>query len=1026
MKTFLKIFAGFIILLTIIIVALNLYFTDDRLKGMILPEVRAITGSDVQVENMSLTFFRTFPQFGVELENFLLPTPEGDMLATVDDLVVGVELLPLIKSELSISELSINRPSISYHIYEDSTSNVDFLLALADEGSAEEEEGMAIDISRFTIREAELTYRDETTRSLFNLSELDADISLRFADLIESTVDAQLGSLSATIDETNYVSNLSLSLNQTSTLDLENEVLTLSEGVFSIRELALNLTGNISNWSSDAPSVDLQFSSSSDNFGELLRLAPPEYDEVLAGLETRGSMRLEGSVSGQLTEEDLPQFDLVIDVADGFLQNPDLSDAIEDIIIQVDISNDLATIRDFRARAGDNTVTATGTLERPLDDDGVFSVELDGDVDLGTLSRFYPIEEFGVDELAGIVEANANANGQMDQPEEATFSGIFKLTDGRIKYADVPRPIENIEADIEANQDRITINQSGLRAESNLFTMTGSVLNPLNENTRSVDLSANLNFDLATVKEFYPIDEDTLMMRGQLDAQIQLQGEPDPDQIEALLQSSTIELQDGYLSHSSVARPLEDITFVAEATGTRLTISNSRFRTGENALAMTGSVSNYLSEDPTFDLTFDGNALFDDISTYYPLEPWIQELTGNAVMNLNARGPAGDPTQIALNGSLEVSNVNAIGDSIPLPVTDLQGRLSATPEVMTLEQFSMNYGSSDFELEGSLRRYLGFLEESHNSEATMPNMTGNYRSRFLNMDEMIDWEEETDEEPLPINLPNLTADVTANIDSLVIFGLPITSITGSGRMNPDELILDESEASMFEGAATGTMIWKVPDPLRTNVQFNGSLTDLRAKAFFRDTGFMGSDSKFHEYISGLFSSEFEYYTELDETAAPDITTTDASGTFGLAEGRIEGHPIQQRLAQFLRADELNRMNLDEFTSTFAIKDTVMTLEDFSLTSDNIGMELEGTQHLVTDAINYKATLFLPERFKRGIATVISKEAAEALQREDGTLAVPVLITGTSEDPQVRPDTSVIQDILRDRAGDALRRIFGGN
>lgn len=1026
MKTFLKIFAGFIILLTIIIVALNLYFTDDRLKGMILPEVRAITGSDVQVENMSLTFFRTFPQFGVELENFLLPTPEGDMLATVDDLVVGVELLPLIKSELSISELSINRPSISYHIYEDSTSNVDFLLALADEGSAEEEEGMAIDISRFTIREAELTYRDETTRSLFNLSELDADISLRFADLIESTVDAQLGSLSATIDETNYVSNLSLSLNQTSTLDLENEVLTLSEGVFSIRELALNLTGNISNWSSDAPSVDLQFSSSSDNFGELLRLAPPEYDEVLAGLETRGSMRLEGSVSGQLTEEDLPQFDLVIDVADGFLQNPDLSDAIEDIIIQVDISNDLATIRDFRARAGDNTVTATGTLERPLDDDGVFSVELDGDVDLGTLSRFYPIEEFGVDELAGIVEANANANGQMDQPEEATFSGIFKLTDGRIKYADVPRPIENIEADIEANQDRITINQSGLRAESNLFTMTGSVLNPLNENTRSVDLSANLNFDLATVKEFYPIDEDTLMMRGQLDAQIQLQGEPDPDQIEALLQSSTIELQDGYLSHSSVARPLEDITFVAEATGTRLTISNSRFRTGENALAMTGSVSNYLSEDPTFDLTFDGNALFDDISTYYPLEPWIQELTGNAVMNLNARGPAGDPTQIALNGSLEVSNVNAIGDSIPLPVTDLQGRLSATPEVMTLEQFSMNYGSSDFELEGSLRRYLGFLEESHNSEATMPNMTGNYRSRFLNMDEMIDWEEETDEEPLPINLPNLTADVTANIDSLVIFGLPITSITGSGRMNPDELILDESEASMFEGDATGTMIWKVPDPLRTNVQFNGSLTDLRAKAFFRDTGFMGSDSKFHEYISGLFSSEFEYYTELDETAAPDITTTDASGTFGLAEGRIEGHPIQQRLAQFLRADELNRMNLDEFTSTFAIKDTVMTLEDFSLTSDNIGMELEGTQHLVTDAINYKATLFLPERFKRGIATVISKEAAEALQREDGTLAVPVLITGTSEDPQVRPDTSVIQDILRDRAGDALRRIFGGN
>lgn len=1032
MKTFLKILAGLIILLTIVIVALNIYFTDERLKNMILPEVRAVTGSEVQVEKMSLTFFRTFPQFGVELENFLLPTPEGDTLATVDDLLVGVELFQLFRSELSISKLTVNRPVISYHVYEDSTSNIDFLLALADDETAidDEEDGMAIDISQFTIRNAELTYRDETTRSLFSLSELDADISLRFADLIESTVDARLGSLSATIDETSYVSNLSLSLNQTSTIDLENEIVNLTQGVFSIRGLALNLTGNITDWSADAPSLDLQFSSSSDNFGELLRLAPPEFDDILAGLETRGSLRLEGSVSGQITEDEIPRFDLVIDVANGFVQNPDLPDAIEDIVLQVEVNNDLATIRDFRARAGDNTVTATGSVERPLDEDGIFSIELDGDVDLGTLSRFYPIDEFGVEELAGILEANANASGRLDQPEEAVFSGIFKLTEGRLKYAEVPRTIENIEADIEANQDRITINRSGLRAASNQFTMNGTVINPLNEETRSVDLTASLNFDLATIKEFYPIDEDTLAMRGQLDAQVRLQGQPDPDRIESLLQSSTIELRNGYLSHSIVARPLEDITFVAEATGTRLNTSNARFRTGENALAMTGSVTNYLSEDPTFDLTFDGNAIFDDISTYYSLEPWIQELTGSAIMNLNARGPAGDPTQIALNGSLEISNVNAIGDSIPLPVTNLGGRLSITPDAMTLERFTMNYGSSDFGLEGSLRRYLGFLEESHSSEATMPNMTGNYHSRFLNMDEMIDWDEETDEEPLPIDLPNLTADVTARIDSLIIFGLPITEITGSGRMNPDELILDNAEAKMFEGTATGTMIWKVPEPLRTNIRFNGDLTDLRAKAFFRDTGFMGSDSRFHEYISGLFSSEFEYYTELDETASPDITTTDASGTFGIAEGRIEGHPIQQRLAQFLRADELRRMNLDEFTATFAIKDTVMTLEDFSLTSDNIGMELEGTQHLVTDVINYKATLFLPERFKRGIATVISNEAADALQREDGTMAVPILITGTSQDPQVRPDTTVIQQIIRERvregAGDVLRRIFGGN
>ena len=117
---------------------------------------------------------------------------------------------------------------------------------------------------------------------------MDADISLVFADLIESTVDARLGSLSAVIDGENYLSNLSLSLNQTSTLDLENELLSLTEGTFSIRGLALNLTGTIDSWGEESPNLDLQFVSSSDNFGQLLRLAPPQFDDMLAGLETRG------------------------------------------------------------------------------------------------------------------------------------------------------------------------------------------------------------------------------------------------------------------------------------------------------------------------------------------------------------------------------------------------------------------------------------------------------------------------------------------------------------------------------------------------------------------------------------------------------------------------------------------------------------------------------------------------------------------------------------------------------------------
>lgn len=1031
MKLFLKILAGILIFFILLLVGLNIYFTDDRLKSMILPEVQQTVGTDVQVERMSLTFFRTFPQFGVELQNFVLPDPNGDTVVSLEELLVGVELFPLIRNEISISRLQLNRPVLNYHVYEDSTSNIDFLLDIASEDEADPEaEGYAIAIPQFNIQSATINYRDDTGDMTVTMMDLNADITLQFADLIESTVDATLGSLNASVDGVSYVENLSLSLNQKSTVDLENEILTLTEGVFSIRGLGLNLAGSVSEWSSDAPVVDLQFNSSSENFGELLRLAPPEYDEQLAGLETRGALQLDGSVSGSITEDDIPNFDLIVNVSDGYLKNPDLPDAIEDINLSLTINNAIATLSEFSARAADNTVTGSGTVERPLEEDAVFSIAFDGDVDLATISRFYPIEEFGVQDLRGLLAADMTANGRIDLPEDATFSGSFILTDGALQYIDVPRPIEQINARIQASQERVVIDESGFRAADNRFTMSGFVTNPLDEANRNVDLNAGINFDLATIKEFYPIDEDTLELRGQFDANIVLRGAADPDQLERLLQRSTFELRDGYIDHRLVGKPLEDITLTAEATGTQLSIQNARFVTGENSLATNGTVSNYLSDDPVFDLTFDGNAVFADISSYYSLEPWIQELNGNAVMNLRARGPAGDPTAIALNGSLEVSNVNATGDSIPLPVTDLNGILSITPESMNLEQFTMNYGSTDISLEGRVRNYLGFLEETHSSTETMPAISGSYTSRLLDMDEMIDWDEETDpDEPFPINLPAMTTNVSAEIDRLVIFGLSITEITGTGRITPDQIIMDEANATLFEGTATGRMVWNVPDPLRTNLSFTGSLDNLTAESFFRDTGFLGDDSRFHQHVSGAFSTEIDYATELDQTITPDITTTEADGTFGMTRARLRGHPIQERVADFLNVDELRSLALDEWTATYTISESVLTFEDFRLTSENIGMELEGTQHMVTDRIDYRATLLLPARFKSGIASVISGRAADALQREDGTMTVPILITGTSSDPQVRPDMDLIQEIIRDAvrdgAGDVLKRLFGG-
>ncbi|PWN05376.1 AsmA-like C-terminal region-containing protein [Rhodohalobacter mucosus] len=1029
MKTFFKIAAVVVGLLIVILVGLNIYFTDDRLSDMVLPDIREATGADIQVDKLSLTFFRTFPRFGVEAQHVQIPDQMGDSIFSADQILVSVELFPLLRNELSVSRLDLKRPVINYQIRPDSTTNIDFLLESDSEVQEETGSGFDISIPRFSVSEGSLLYADATNESLFKLDDLDADISLRFADLIESSISARLGELSATVEGVNYVENLSLSLDQTSTIDLQNEILTLTEATLSIRGLALNLAGSVTSWSSDFPTADLEFSSSSDSFEELLRLAPPQFEETIEGLESRGSLTMEGSVTGPIGGDVLPAFNLIVEVNDGYLKNPDLSEAIRDIILNLEINNELATIREFRATAAGNTVYLSGTLERPMEDDAVFDLTVNGDVDLSTIGNFYPISDFGLEDLAGVLQADATANGRLDVPEEASFSGVILLENGRLKYADVPQPIEEINARIDARNDRLLIRESGFRTSSGSLSLSGSVVRPLDEESRLVDIAANLNMDLASVKEFYPLHEDTLSMRGDLSVNVSLQGRPDPENIESLVRDGRAELKNGFISHYSIAKPIEQISFLAEASGTSLTINRADFEAGDNSLTVSGSVDDYLSERPSIDLMFDGDAVFADITTYYSLEPWIQEITGSATMRMNVSGPVGDPKQISLNGSLAANEVNAYGDSLGLPVTDLNGLLTIRPASMSLDSLGMNYGSTDISLQGTLNRYLGFLEESNESEESMPQISGSYRSEHLNMDEMIDWEEES-EGPIPVEIPDMLATVDAEIDSLTIFGLRITDISGSGSMNPRQILLEEANARLFGGTANGSMNWQVPDPLRTNVRFEGSLDTLRAEDFFRDTGFLGKDRNLHNHVSGALNVSVDYYAELDEELSPDITTAEADGSFGMTRSSLEGHPIQVKIAEFLRAPRLERANLDQWEADFAISDTVLTLSNLSLTSDSIGVEMNGTQHLMTNRIDYVATLLLPASFKGTIASVISTPAADALQQENGAMGIPIRITGTTGSPVVRPDTRVIEEVIRERARegaeDVLKRLFNRN
>jgi uncharacterized protein involved in outer membrane biogenesis len=313
-----------IVIVTLVVLAiagLFIYLSDERLKELVVPQANEALGREIQLNRISFTLFRTFPNFGLAMSGLAVPDDEGNTVASLDELLVSLRLMPLLRGNVEVTRLDIIRAELAYVVFPDGTTNLDFLFA--DEDLIEEPESTStIDLNRIRVVDSNIRYLDYESDIQAEFHNLDMSMSIRLANTIQTDVDATIGALYVTQKGTKLLNGLGFRLIQTSDLDMENENLSISEGVLNIRGLELDLTGVISGWSNEFVHVDLALASKSDNFGSLLELIPEEYKTELEGVDTRGQLQLEAKIQGLVGEGQIPDFNLVLAIQDGYLKHP--------------------------------------------------------------------------------------------------------------------------------------------------------------------------------------------------------------------------------------------------------------------------------------------------------------------------------------------------------------------------------------------------------------------------------------------------------------------------------------------------------------------------------------------------------------------------------------------------------------------------------------------------------------------------------------------------------------------------------
>jgi len=461
MKTFLKILLYFILFIVVAALVTPLLFKKQILQ-IASEQANNNLNAKVAIADVKLSMFKRFPNLYVGLKGVSVVGVDqfdGDTLVSFDAFEVNVNLISAIKMDsIKVKGISLINPVMNAIILEDGTANWD----IAKESDEIEEEvvepedsaGVApqIKLKKFEIQNARISYTDkeaDMAASLDGLNfSLSGDMSQSFTTLL---LNLDITKVNFIMEGMKYLKDVRLNFLADIAADLENSEYTINKNELSLNELTLGLEGKVTMKGEDII-TDTRFYTTNTSFKTLLSMVPAIYMKDFEDVETKGELKLDGTVIGTVGENILPVVNLELKVANAMFNYPDLPKQVDNINIGVKVKyhgvfedSTTVSIDKFHLEIADNPVDLEMYIKTPMTDMHV-NGNLKANLELASLADAVPMEGTT---LSGKVISNIDIMGYLSSIENEEYEK-FKA-DGKLQLKDLKAKSTDLDYDVNIN-----------------------------------------------------------------------------------------------------------------------------------------------------------------------------------------------------------------------------------------------------------------------------------------------------------------------------------------------------------------------------------------------------------------------------------------------------------------------------------------------------------------------------------------------------------------------------------------------
>jgi hypothetical protein len=436
----------------------------------------------------------------------------------------------------------------------------------------------------------------------------------------------------------------------------------------------------------------------------------------------------------------------------------------------------------------------------------------------------------------------------------------------------------------------------------------------------------------------------------------------------------------------------------------------------------------------------------------FALTSKITELMGNTKVNAHLEGKMNlanlekvypVPADLQLKGNLD-ANVTTAFDmasieskryentqtSGKMTLTGFEYRSSDFPQAVVLESTSVTFnptkvvleelkgktGKTDFNINGSIVNFLGYL---FNGEVVKGTFTMASNTFVLN-DFMVaqnevqagdDAEGERENASAKIKVPAfLDATFNASANTVVYDNITLSNVKGQLIIRDEKAVLNNMTSSLFNGnvAFNGEVSTKQEVP---TFAMKLNMDQLKIAETFKALALFEALAPVASVLKGNFTSDLTLAGNLNDDFTPDLLSLTGQVLAKVMTQQItpESAPVLSALDSKLNFIDLKNVDLSNLTADLSFEDGLVAVKPFTFSYKDVDIQVQGG-HTFDKKMDYRATLQVPAKYLGSeINALLAQINEEGLQ--DLSIPITANIGGMYNNPQVTTDlTAGVKDL----------------